>query len=50
MPNLRPVGCGTYYSPEDANGRPGFTSILQYMANMVNYKYSFIILINVNSK
>lgn len=49
-PNLNPIGGGTYYSPEDAYGRPGFKSILQHMVKRVNYKYSFILLINIDSK
>ncbi|CAI6361515.1 unnamed protein product [Macrosiphum euphorbiae] len=31
-PDLKPIGGGTYYPPEDAYGRPGFKTILLHMA------------------
>lgn len=34
-PDLKPIGGGTYYPPEDAYGRPGFKSILLHMAKRV---------------
>lgn len=33
--NLKPIGGGTYYPPEDAYGRPGFKSILLHFVKMV---------------
>jgi len=35
-PDLKPIGGGTYYPPNDAYGRPGFKTILLHMANKVN--------------
>ncbi|XP_050531844.1 spermatogenesis-associated protein 20 [Daktulosphaira vitifoliae] len=31
-PDLKPIGGGTYYPPEDSYGRPGFKSVLLHMA------------------